>query len=241
MDSIRGSQNYLIETAIQHISESVFVGLCHKLGTSELVAMSRDMMDLEDMVDNLIASDGISVMVSGSLREGLRLKGSDLDFMGWPNKHRVIWELSQSQYYNTHRQTLILCDCSDSPPGFTLLYLLSPNMNRQVQGACVRMNKRLYISSSLYRQIMCSESIRKSTQHGPCASGKLGTLDIDTAYCFVSDFWPPPAYSWIDRCHSWPKPHVVDDIVKNGCHFVAIGHKLGRHEDYEWRVSFSLA
>ncbi|XP_062613755.1 uncharacterized protein LOC134275489 [Saccostrea cucullata] len=241
MDSIRSSQ---ITKAIQRISESVFVGLCRKVGTSQVVAMRRDMMDIEEMVLNpMITSDEFSGMLSGSYKEGLRLKGSDIDTMYWPNNHRVIWDLSQSQYYNTQRQTLILCDCSDSPPGFTLLYLLSPSMYRQIQRACVRMNDRYYVSSSKYTQslIYSFPPPYNATLHGPCASGKIGTLEYDYAFCFVSDFWPPSASPWIDRCHTWPKPHVFDDIVKNGCHFVAIGHKLRNHEDHEWRISFSQA
>ncbi|XP_062601449.1 uncharacterized protein LOC134263155 [Saccostrea cucullata] len=105
------------------------------------------------------------------------------------------------------------------------------------------MNNRYCISSSKYRQITLSESSLPyyTTPHGPCASGTFGTQEYDNAYCFFSDFWPPSAFPWIDRCHSWPQPHVVDDIVKNGCHFVAIGHKLGNHEDHEWRISFSQA
>ncbi|XP_062609457.1 uncharacterized protein LOC134271241 isoform X2 [Saccostrea cucullata] len=241
MDSIRSSQ---ITEGIQHISESVFVGLCHKVGTSQVVAMRRDVVDILEMVMNhLPKSDKIGTMVSGSYGEGFRLKGSDRDFMYWPNNHRVIWDLSQSKYYNTHRQTLILCDCSDSPHGFTLLYLLSTSMDRRIHRACVRMNNEYYVSSSKYRQITLSAlSIPYNpTPHGPCASGTIGRLEHDHAHCFVSDLWPPSAFPWIDRCHSWPQPHVVHDIVKNGCHFVAIGHKLGKHEDHEWRISFSLA
>ncbi|XP_062569032.1 uncharacterized protein LOC134231123 [Saccostrea cucullata] len=192
------------------------------------------MVDTWDKVLNQVKpSDEISVMVSGSKREGLRLEGSDVDVMFWPNNHRVIWELSQSQYYNTHRQTLILCDCTDSPPGYTLLYLLSPS---------VKMNNRHYISSSIYRENICSLSKTKSVSNGPCVSGSFHRqVEYDHAHCFICDFWPPSAFSWIERCHSWPQPHVVDDIVQNGCHFVAIGHKLGDYEDHEWRISFSLA
>ncbi|XP_062571994.1 uncharacterized protein LOC134233954, partial [Saccostrea cucullata] len=228
--------------AIQRISESVFVGLCHIVGTSQLVAMRRDVMDIREMVGNQAKTIGSS-MLSGSYREGFRLEGSDVDVMYWLNNHSVIWDLSQSQYYKTHRQTLILCDCSDSPPGFTLLYLLSPSRDRQIHGACVRMYNRYYLSSSEFRQI-CIFAFQKSdntTPHGPCASVTSGGREFDHALCFVSDFWPPSASSWIDRCHSWPQPHVVNDIVKNGCHFVAIGHPLGNHEDLEWRISFSLA
>ncbi|XP_062571100.1 uncharacterized protein LOC134233126 [Saccostrea cucullata] len=46
----------------------------------------------------------------------------------------------------------------------------------------------------------------------------------------------------MDRQMSLMDPsYIVDDGVRNGCHFVAIGHKLGKHADKEWRISFSLA
>ncbi|XP_062615579.1 uncharacterized protein LOC134277280 [Saccostrea cucullata] len=62
------------------------------------------------------------------------------------------------------------------------------------------------------------------------------------AHCFVSDFWPPSVQSsWVDRCHSWPPPHVVQDIIQNGCHLVAIGHKKGKLKEVRWRISFSCA
>ncbi|XP_062569862.1 uncharacterized protein LOC134231927 [Saccostrea cucullata] len=226
------------------MSESVFMGLCDKLGTSQLVAMRRDVVDISDMVINQVrTSDDVNLMNSGSEKEGFRLEKSDIDCMLWPNNHRVIWELSQSQYYNTNTQTQILCDSSDSPPGFTLLYLLSPSSYRNVQRACVRMNNRYYISSSKYTKILCSVAdFPDPSPHGPCISGVyFGGKEYDYAYCFACDFWPPSAFSWIDRCHSWPQPHAVDEIVKNGCHFVAIGHTLGHHVHNEWRISFSLA
>ncbi|XP_062572640.1 uncharacterized protein LOC134234575 [Saccostrea cucullata] len=207
--------------------------------------MRRDVVDIRDIMENQVTSVYGSTILSGSCGEGFRLKGSDQDVMHWPNNHRVIWDLSQSQYYNTRRETLILCDCSDSPPGFTLLYLLSPSMRRVIQRACVRKYNRLYISSSIHRQIMCSPTTTphrpQRKQHGPCATYSLGTTEYDIAFCFASDFWPPSASSWIDRCHSWPQPHVANDILRTGCLFVAIGHKLGRHENHEWRISFSLA
>uniref|UniRef100_K1R8S8 Uncharacterized protein n=1 Tax=Magallana gigas TaxID=29159 RepID=K1R8S8_MAGGI len=179
-------------------------------------------------------------MISGSRREGFRLLDSDLDNMFWQTNHRVIWDFSQSEYYNIHRQVMILCDSSESPAGFTLLWLPLERAGQGVLLSCVRMNGGLYISSSKYRDNKCTFN-PDDTIHGPCSSGTSGPLEYDAAYCFVSDFWPPSAASWMDRCHSWPPLHVVNDIVRNGCHFVAIGHKLGNHEDNEWRISFSQA
>ncbi|XP_062611119.1 uncharacterized protein LOC134272967 [Saccostrea cucullata] len=241
-----------IESAIQHVSESVFVGLCHIVGTSQQIAMRRDVLDITEILSNHVNNDLNSIMTSGSHREGFRLKGSDIDTMYWHNIERVIWDLSQTRYYNRQRYTLILSDCSDSPPGFSLLQLLIPwpirtsscfigIAGRDIVSALVRRNGKLFISSSLYKESMCQKITPSSTPHGPCASGIHAGIEYDFAHCFASDFWAPSAASWIDRCHSWPQPRVVRDIISSGCHFVATGHKLGNHEDQEWRISFSRA
>nr|XP_034317673.1 uncharacterized protein LOC117686581 [Crassostrea gigas] len=231
-----------VETGIQRMSELVFVGLCDMVGTSQQVAIMREAVDISEVLDRRLALHHSHInMFSGSMREGLRLEGSDVDYMFWLNNHRVIMDMSQSEYYNTANTTLILSDSSESSPGFTLLQLLTPSEDREVQLSCVRMNDRVYISSSLYRQLNCSSIHPDSTVHGPCGSGTIAGTEYDDAFCVVSDFWPRSASSWIDRCHSWPGPEVVNDIVRNGCHFVAIGHPLGPHEHEEWRISFSQA
>nr|XP_034333433.1 uncharacterized protein LOC117691433 [Crassostrea gigas] len=228
--------------AVQNISESVYVGMCLKIGTPQQVASRRDIVDSREMlINNEMLNEPITVILSGSRREGFRLSGSDSDYMCWPNNHRVIWDFSQCQFYITQEHALILCDSSESPPGFTLLWLPLERTSHGVMSACVRMNGGLYISSSKYREVTCSLVFPGSSPHGPCGSGSYGNVEYDTAHCFVSDFWPPSASSWIGRCHSWPPPHVVNDIIRNGCHFVAIGHKLGNHTDNEWRISFSQA
>nr|XP_022300233.1 uncharacterized protein LOC111108547 [Crassostrea virginica] len=227
--------------AVQTISESVYVGLCLKIGTPQQVAIRRDVLDTEDLLKYKSTDQDVK-MISGSKREGFRLKGSDVDHMIWPNDHKVLWNFSQATTYNTHSHALILCDSSESPPGFTLLWLPLEEADTYVLSSCVRFNGALYIASAMYRHNTCTLINPDSKEHGPCSSGRLGYgLEYDHAHCFLSDFWPPSASSWTDRCQSWPPPQVVDDIVRSGCHFVAIGHKLGNHADNEWRISFSQA
>nr|XP_022305142.1 uncharacterized protein LOC111112108 isoform X1 [Crassostrea virginica] len=231
------------ETGFQHLCESVFVRLCQIVGTSVQVAIRRETTDIREMVARRVAdNDDVINMQSGSRGEGFRLEGSDYDIMFWLNNHRVIFDMSQSEHYCTENKTLILSDSSESPPGFTLLELLTPTPYREFQSACVPMNDRLYISSSLYRQQTQRHLFPGSRGHGPCESGELpGGVEYDLAWCFACDFWPPSASSWINRCHSWPDREVVNEIVRNGCHFVSIGHPLGLHEHEEWRISFSQA
>ncbi|XP_061190083.1 uncharacterized protein LOC133197922 [Saccostrea echinata] len=227
---------------LENISAFVFLRLCHEVGTSSEVGARRDVVDLKNTLANKARINHDNVfMTSGSRREGFRMMDSDVDVMCWPDNYRVIWDVHQSQCYNIHMKELILCDCSESPPGFTLLYLLSPRLYSEIHGACVRMKNRHYISSSKHREMMCFAEPQSSTLHGPCVSRFHGILGYDFAHCLASDIWPPSASSWIDRSNSWPQYHIVHDIVKSGCHFVAVGHKLGRHEHNEWRISFSLA
>ncbi|XP_061179560.1 uncharacterized protein LOC133188196 [Saccostrea echinata] len=181
-------------------------------------------------------------MESGSRKEGFRFKESDWDTMHWQNNLRVIWNIFQVLSY--HEESLFLSDCSYSPPGFTLLQLLTSDVTYPIPPTCIVMNGKLYLSSSKYRG-MARFGIKSRPnlfQHGLCNSGNYrGLYDYDDAQCLFSDFWPPSATSWVDRCQSWPKPRIVHDIVRNGCHCVAIGHKLGNHYDTEWRISFSRA
>ncbi|XP_061185818.1 uncharacterized protein LOC133193921 [Saccostrea echinata] len=222
------------------MSESVFVGLC-STESSSIVAVRRDMMDIVEKFYDLTEMNQTYVCIdSGSYREGFRLEGSDRDIMAWSKQHRVIWDLSQVQYQSI-KLSHIFADCSEIPPGFALLQLLTPTTDETVLRSCFRMNDKFYISSSVHRQTKCSAAGIESKIHGPCVSSTCGQVEYDIAHGFVSDFWPPVASSWIERCQIWPSYHIVTDIFKRGCHFVAIGNKMGNHEDSEWRISFSLA
>ncbi|XP_062580848.1 uncharacterized protein LOC134242743 [Saccostrea cucullata] len=224
------------ESGIQRLSESVYTGLCREVGTPTEVTIRRDVMDIVETFRNRKSSvDGDYAILSGSRREGFRLEGSDVDFMYSDNRFIVVWDLDQAQVHELGKRTLLLCDRSESPPGYTLLQvILSRGMTAELNETGFKMNNNFYISSSKYRQSFLSVSY---TEHGPC----IGRYPMDFAYCFHCNFWPPSASSWIDRSHSWPQRQVVQEIVRNRCHLVAIGHKLGRHEIHEWRISFSLA
>ena len=155
------------EAGFQHLCESVFVGLCQIVVTSGLVAIRREMKNISEMMRRRVAENDEDIkMESGSMREGFRLKGSDLDVMSWPNGYRVIWDMSQFEYYYTANKTLILSDSCESPPGFTLLVLLILTTDRRNQSAYVAMN----ISSSLFKQSQ-THLYPGSKVHGPCESG----------------------------------------------------------------------
>lgn len=223
------------------MSESVFGGLCLIVGTSQQVAIRRDVTDFEEILTRKIKTnyelDDLNSMVCGSIGEGFRLEGSDIDIMYWPSDIRVVMDMFQSEYYDTPDAKL-LSDSSESPPGFTLLQVVTPPEELETHSLLVKINDSFYMPCSRIREYLCSKD---TFVHGPCASTFVEGTALDLAVGFACDIWPPLASSWKDRCHSWPDPQVVNDIIRGGCHFVAIGHPLGQYEDIEWRTSFSQA
>lgn len=160
---------------MQHVSESVFRELCLILGTSQQVAIRRETIAIEEVLMTEIGVNGLSMMLSGSRREGFRLKGSDFDVMTWPNDIRVATDVSQSVHYDPFNTVLLLTDSSESPPGFTLLQLMIPTSAADLNRGFpffVKMHGRFYISSSspkkLAREIMRLLSYHNLTEHGPC-------------------------------------------------------------------------
>ena len=80
---------------LQTISESVYVGLCLKIGTPQQIAIRRDLIDIIESLEQKVAkTDQLLRMLSGSKREGFRFDDSDVDHMFWPKNHRVLWDLS---------------------------------------------------------------------------------------------------------------------------------------------------
>ena len=78
------------EMAVQTISESVYVGLCLKIGTPKQVAIRRDVVDIYELLERKVKrSDQGVIMVSGSQREGFRFKNSDIDIMICYKNHQV--------------------------------------------------------------------------------------------------------------------------------------------------------
>nr|XP_034337271.1 uncharacterized protein LOC117692707 [Crassostrea gigas] len=227
---------------MQHMSESVFGGLCLIVGTSQQVAIRRETTTIEEMLTRQMISNyelnDLDSMLCGSIGEGFRFEGSDIDIMAWPSDTRVVMDVFQSEYYDTSNAVLLLSDTSESPPGFTLLQVFTQPEDFETELSLVQISDSFYMSCSMVREYFCSTD---TFVHGPCASVLVEGIALDFAYCFACDIWPPLASSWKDRCHSWPDPQVVNDIIRGGCHFVAIGHPLGQYEDIEWRTSFSQA
>ncbi|XP_062604610.1 uncharacterized protein LOC134266375 [Saccostrea cucullata] len=235
---------------IPRLSEVVYVGLCRKIGAPTEVAMRRDIMDMEEMINKHLYMHIGGWMNSGSYREGFRFASSDVDIMFWSWNHKLITDISQLRVYDPSAYEIILMEDSDTPPGFVTLRLLTPQNSRLIL-SLVPFKDGVFISSSLWREdyfqtLINNEYFQQTniTIHGPCSSGFVGDLEFDHAVCFASIFWPKISGGWVDRCqrHTWPPIPVLEKILRNGCHCVPIGSKIeSTSYELECRLSFSQA
>ncbi|XP_062591694.1 uncharacterized protein LOC134253198 [Saccostrea cucullata] len=234
---------------IPRLSEIIYVGLCHKIGSPTEVRIRREVIDTyEEMMKSKNNIKEQDEMKSGSEREGFRLRTSDIDYMLWLQDHKVICDLSQISLYRIPQQTVILMECDDLPPGFTRLNLLSPSNDLVIRSSCVTKNNKIFISSTLFRRnnLQVIKTLHtffaSSIPHGPCSSNvKVQGFEIDFVLCFRSHHWPTTALPWIQRCHQqgWPSEIVISEIINGGIHVVPIGSIP--ENDEEWRISFSRA
>lgn len=232
-------------TNVPRLSTKVYKGLCREVGTSTEVRFRREVIDTtEDLLGNLfIGMRYYKRKLSGSYREGFRLKTSDIDNMLWCISDKVICSPSQICLYHNRQHTVILMECDDLPPGFTRLKIVAGQHFHEKY--CLKINDGLYICNYKFTQNMVttleSTDFKRTFYHGPAISMVSATLETDTVFCFKSDHWPDTAIQWTQRCQQsgWPVETVVSQIVNSGCHVVPIGSTSD--ENLEWRISFSNA
>lgn len=108
------------------ISETLFLGLCRKIGTQTEVEIRREVMNMDEIIKRPCQKhNGQAQMLSGSSREGFRFKSSDQDTMIWRTYNKVVCNWCQvAMCLKSSKLNIILMDNSETPPGFVKLQLL---------------------------------------------------------------------------------------------------------------------
>lgn len=222
----------------ENLSERIFEAMCEIVGTSQIVAQRREIMNLNEKLCSFKEGGfAQSQILAGSTRDGFRFDQSDVDVMICCDDTRVIWD--SFQFSNT-TECKTLFDNSKSPPGYGLLQILG-KQKAESSNLVITIKGKSYLSGSALKAYICSISPLLRI-HGPCASFDNGITNVDLAVCLKSDDWPPLASPFVGRCNkkAWPNPDLIQDIIKSGCHVVPVGSK-SENEDVEWRISFSVA
>ncbi|XP_048744867.2 uncharacterized protein LOC125657948 [Ostrea edulis] len=235
---------------ILRISDALYMGLCHEVGTPTEVTIRRDAWDMDEMVNKPVQIyRGLRTMISGSYREGFRFQSSDQDWMFWSCAHKLITDIAQARLYDRTKHAIILMQDNDTPPGFVKLQLLTSPRGEYIVSSAVPVNDRIYVSSLLWQQHTLQnlnnvKGYRNGISHGPCANAYYLSTEFDIADCLAGIHWPALTRPWVERCirHTWPPEPVLAEILENGYHCVPVGSKIVSSGNLlEWRLSFSQA
>ncbi|XP_045215841.2 uncharacterized protein LOC123566074 [Mercenaria mercenaria] len=87
--------------------------------------------------------------------------------------------------------------------------------------------------------------LQRGIRHGPANTiqGKPGMCDKDHVFAFHSKSWPLQARQWLN-CQGvgqWPSAEMRRYCGSTGFFLVGVGSKGSKHEEFEWRISTSLA
>ena len=228
---------------IKWISRGLHDILQEIVGPAHIVKINHEVIKLANDINT---NSNIKLIFTGSYGEGIRFKSSDIDTMIEENSVRVVTKMEHAALYQSSSiSCLMYMDTRHSRPGFAMLQLLTrPQTDFVYAKASITHNGRVYVGSKQFREEKFQD-YRTSTSyiHGPCTSDVLGDKEVDYAFCTRSDVWPPQARGCIQRLHKagWPSHNTLTTIVQNGCHFIPIGAKMSPVENFEWRISFSLA
>lgn len=152
-------------------------------------------------------------------------------------------------------------DNENTPAGYTRLCLLDKNKFKEVSIFDSESGKNYMSSSKFLKGAFTSaeffrEKSKNTSMQGPALSVTENELvqfedkfdphagvSSDIVLAFPCYPWPPIADKWIERAKAspWLESSLVESILKDGCHVVAVPSKTSTNPDLEWRISFSAS
>ncbi|XP_062603374.1 uncharacterized protein LOC134265143 [Saccostrea cucullata] len=235
----------------EKLSLAIFAILNEDIGSEKEIQIRRGALDIQSCFFAALAGpmlSYVSIIISGSKREGFRIPGSDFDVMT-PFKPNIIrlFENDQSRYNSSRFSAnpisiwplYMELECEESNPGFYKLRI--PFCKSSSDDGFIVMQGKTYFRSDWNYLFLLGRIHLGGLQHGPCLQSTLSGDEVDLGICIQCPFWPKRANPWIKRCSKWPNQNVVQRIIKGGCHVMAIGSQDPDLRNIEWRISFSMA
>lgn len=222
---------------------NVYDLLCKVFGSKDVIRLRRKLYTSAEIFIN---SKEYRIIPSGSRAEGVESEGSDYDIM-------ILWKnirVYESTFCIDPSDDClnVIMDTENTKPGFTRLKFLNveriSDMSKHFQS--ILKNNFLrnkegneYISSCLIRDY---EMPIDTIIHGPCRMLKTELIESEGLICFRCHEWISSVQPWIRRPRkTWPTKALVTEVSRFGVLFVPVGCKTSKHEDIEWRISFSIA
>ncbi|XP_053405482.1 uncharacterized protein LOC123522902 [Mercenaria mercenaria] len=195
-----------------------------------------------------------SEYILGSQSEGTTTLGlySDIDhLLLCSSKFNTIQDLSHWQPGVINNLTI---QDETVSPGYCLLQCLREDVplpyndvhnKHQFRDRAGRILLRNKIMSDAAETAVKHFSLGGGVQHGPAhtPSKQHGVFDTDLVGAFLCKSWPLQARQWLNQqgVGQWPSDDMRRYCSRTGCFVVGVGKKNSENEEFEWRISTSLA
>ncbi|XP_060554215.1 uncharacterized protein LOC132715241 [Ruditapes philippinarum] len=188
---------------------------------------------------------GVNVYYLGSRVEGTTTPGiySDEDLLFTHAGYSVIQDWGE---WEPGKQNLLMIQDDTVSPGYCLLQILRnnaplPEENVFDQYTCRDRKGRVLVKNTMLNIGFDAEYVR----HGPAQlmNGRPGFVSADFVPALTCQQWPTQARQWMNQQGEgqWPTYNMKQYCKDTGCFVVAVGGKGSVNEEFEWRISTSLA
>ncbi|XP_045195102.2 uncharacterized protein LOC123550783 [Mercenaria mercenaria] len=196
------------------------------------------------MLTNQLEDDNSSVYYFGSQTESTTTIGldSDCECLLTFNDFNVI----QDQRDREHGyKNLLMIQDENVSPGYCLLQhlgdgVLHPHDELNEYHFRDKMG-RMVLKNTVFTGAAGTGAIR----HGRAYSehGRPGIYNTDLVYALPCRSWPIQATNWLGpyKTRQWPSDAMQKYCSSTGCFAVAVGSNNSEKEEFEWRISTSLA
>ena len=221
--------------------EKLYHSLVQIVGSEEDIKLRQRAFEIMDIVNGYGDDDSISVS-SGSLPEGLDMRGSDEDMMlilkyvdVIPSSERVLSKITNDE--SSQSVTNLYMDMDETRPGYAKLLALDTSIDNQyISKSLFDCDDRQVVSSAKFRGLFVRPGMEP---HGPCVSDGV----FDFAISIRGSSWPTIAKERLmnSKKQNWLSDSLKDDLLSRGCVYVPVGPRNSLDYDTLWRISFALS
>ena len=216
------------------LQEKLYQTLVQIVGSEEDIKLRQRAFEIMDIVNGFGDDDSVSIS-SGSLPEGLDMRGSDEDMMLLLKYVDVIPSMTKEN--PSQKVTKLYMEMDEARPGYAKLFTLEHDIDNQyISKSLMNSEGRQLVSSAKFRGLFVRPGMES---HGPCVSDGV----FDFAISLRGNNWPAMAKERLMSCCSQtclPGP-IKQDLLSQGCVYVPVGPRNSSDYDKLWRISFALA
>ncbi|XP_053381723.1 uncharacterized protein LOC128549230 [Mercenaria mercenaria] len=181
-----------------------------------------------------------TIYMFGSLTEGTTTFGmrSDNDMLIYYDIHNVVSGIEDCK---PEKINLLVFSEVSTPPGYCLL----SQVQRDTPFHRLKQTLLPHGLFQIFFNYLNAIDDNEYKLHGPAlrVKGRFDPNDQDYVYAYHCQAWPSSARTWLteEGIGGWPTKEMKSFAETNGCFLVGVGSKGSDMEQYEYRISTSLA